>query len=158
MLKTYKAKSHIGITVMLPSGKSQHVSFSSRTGGGSVFYTANPELQQAIERHPKFGRLFKLAESGSAGVVGEEARPVKLAAPGSAAPIPEPEESDGNGPDIETKPAGTGETVHVPYTNLSDAKDYLASHFEAPRTKMRTKEDIKKYAAEYGVAFDGIDK
>lgn len=60
MLKKYISNSDIAISVMLGNRKSVHVSFSPLTGGGSVLYTHDAELQEALERHPKYGHLFRL--------------------------------------------------------------------------------------------------
>lgn len=58
MLKKYTSRSHACINVVLPSGGNRHVSFTPRTGGGSVFYTEDAELQKAMEGHYKFGKLY----------------------------------------------------------------------------------------------------
>lgn len=67
MLKKYIAKSCVSISVALPTGGTTHVSFTPRTGGGSVYYTDNEKIQEGLKKHPKFGKLFKLDESTPAG-------------------------------------------------------------------------------------------
>ena len=59
-MKKYIAKTNVSINVVLASGANRHISFSSLTGGGSVFYTDDPNLIQAMERHYKFGTLFRV--------------------------------------------------------------------------------------------------
>ena len=61
MLKKYTSKSDISLSVPMGGG-SVRVSFSPVTGGGSVFYTEDEELQAAMEKHAKFGKLFKEEE------------------------------------------------------------------------------------------------
>lgn len=60
-MKVYKAKSHIALNVVTNEGNA-HISFSPVTGGGSEFYTKDEALQAALEKHPKFGKLFKAVE------------------------------------------------------------------------------------------------
>lgn len=62
MLKKYQSKSSISLSVLMNTGKSVHVSFDSLTGGGSIFYTDDKELQEALAKHHKYGRLFKEVE------------------------------------------------------------------------------------------------
>lgn len=59
-MKKYIAKTNVSINVVLASGANRHVSFSPLTGGSSVFYTDDPDLIQAMERHYKFGTLFRV--------------------------------------------------------------------------------------------------
>ena len=58
--KTYKSPSNIAINVVLSNGSNLLVSFSSKTIGGSIFTTSNEEVQQAIERHYNYNKLFFL--------------------------------------------------------------------------------------------------
>lgn len=58
-MKKYIAKTNVSINVVLSSGANRHIAFSALTGGGSVFYTDDPEIIQAMERHYKFGTLFR---------------------------------------------------------------------------------------------------
>jgi len=59
--KKYKAKSQISLNVVLANSHCTRVSFQPLTSGGSVFKTDNANIQHALERHPKFGKLFRLA-------------------------------------------------------------------------------------------------
>ena len=59
-MKKYIAKTNISINVVLSSGANRHITFSALTGGGSVFYTDDPDIIQAMERHYKFGKLFRI--------------------------------------------------------------------------------------------------
>lgn len=131
MTKEYRSKSCVSFSVNLPSGKSRRVSFSPQTAGGSVFYTADPDVQAGLENHPFFGKMFVLAPARN-----EVATEKKKKA--------------------ETSPAKK-EPLHVPYTNIPDAKDYLAINFDVPRTKVRTKDDVKNFGALHNVIFDGIE-
>lgn len=58
-MKKYIAKTNVSINVVLSSGANRHIAFSALTGGGSVFYTDDPEIIKAMERHYKFGTLFR---------------------------------------------------------------------------------------------------
>ena len=142
MKKTYKSFMQVAFSVALPGGGSKRISFSPRTGGGSVYITDDVNVQKAIEKHPSFGKKFFL-----------------VAEP---APAPKPkvskrlEEVAASEPQAQA-PAPKAETREVPYTNLSDAKEYLAKTFEISRSQLRSKEAIKKYAALHGIIFVGID-
>ena len=59
MQKTYQAKTDISINVHTAAGQ-RHVRFIPLTMAGSFFTTADALLQEAIERHPKFGRQIVL--------------------------------------------------------------------------------------------------
>lgn len=59
-MKKYKAKTDVSINVTLQNGRNTRISFSPLTAGGSVFYTDDKEIQDALERHYKFGKLFTL--------------------------------------------------------------------------------------------------
>lgn len=143
MTKTYTSFMQVAFSVVLPNGGSKRISFSPRTGGGSVYITSDPNVQKAIEKHPSFGsKFFLVAEPKPAPKPQVSKRLVKEAAdaaPEAPAAAPEPEVRE------------------VPYTNLSDAKEYLAKNFEVGRTLLRSKEAIKKYAALHHVIFVGID-
>ena len=145
MTKTYTSYTHVAFSVVLEGGKSKRVSFAPRTGSGSVFYTDDEKLQKAIEKHPAFGKKFFLA--------GGQTAAKKAAAPVSKK-LEEAATASASAAEAAPKKVQTRE---IPFTNLSDAKEYLAKTFEIGRTQLRSKEAIKKYAALHGVIFVGID-
>ena len=143
MTKTYKSYTQIAFSIILPGGGHRRISFVPRTGGGSVFVTEEQKVQAAIEKHPSFGVKFFLQPEPksvlNAGVskrLIEEATEIKK----EVKKVPEKQE-----------------VREVPFTNLSDAKEYLAKNFEVGRTLLRSREAIKKYASIHGVIFVGID-
>ena len=144
MTKSYKSYTQVAFSVTLPGGGSKRISFSPRTGSGSVYITDDERVQKAIESHPGFGKKFFL-DAASSFV------PVQPVAPKTAPAVT----------DADAAPSSTTENENapkeVPFTNLSDAKEYLARHFEIPRTQLRSKDAIKKYAAMNNVIFVGID-
>lgn len=168
MLKKYTSKSNISISVLLKNKKSGHVSFSPITGGGSVFYTEDVELQAALEKHAKFGHLFKLDTTF--------ATPTKKAAvtDTTAGVEDESQKTDASDENSETEDSlataqdngatetGNGTTdnlniskIHV--DSLDDAKEYLSEHFGISRTKLRSKKVILEAAAANSVVFVGIE-
>lgn len=172
MVKKYVAKTDIAISVYLKSGKSTHVPFSALTGGGSVLYTDDEELQEELEAHPKYGKLFKLEQ-----VIDPNKKPAKdtktkKAPVKPAAPV-EPEEgaedTEANeeavnpdaDPDTEeaTDEEDEGEEVKkIMVNSIDEAKDYLCEHFEGySRTKLRSKVAIKAAAEKEGFEFVGIE-
>ncbi len=132
-MKKYKAKTDIHISVVLKSGKSAHITFASQTGGGSVYYTDNKEIQEAIKKHPKFGKLFKE-------VAVEE-------------PKPKVEKNDAK---KKSKASKKAELKKVSVTDLDSAKDYLSEKFDVSRTKLKSEKEIKAEAKKHGIEFEGI--
>lgn len=74
-MKVYRARSEIAVNVRVgPEGAKRHVVFMARYGGGSILATGDVELQNALESHPKFGKLFVLESD-----TGESAKPAPAA-------------------------------------------------------------------------------
>jgi outer membrane biosynthesis protein TonB len=187
MTKKYTAKTDIALSVYLKSGKSVHVSFSALTGGGSVLYTDDEELQAALEAHPKYGRLFKLEKTIDPKKPAKTSKTTKKA-PKPAEPV-KPEEDEGaedpgtdEAPTEEAEepveePADDNEEAEeepeeddaeaddeeaqvkkIMVNSLDEAKDYLCEHFEGySRTKLRSKVAIKAAAEKEGFEFVGIE-
>ena len=139
MLKRYKSKSCISISVRLATGGNTHISFSPITGGGSVYYTDNEKIQAGLEAHPKYGRLFVEDKT-----LAEEQRATEHAT-GTVATVGESaEEQQG------TVKEGN-DFVEVKMACNDDAKDYLADKFGVSRSKMRSRADIEKVASDNGL-------
>lgn len=125
MTKKYISKSDISI-----NASGVHVSFSALTGGGSVFYTDNKKLQDLLEKHPKFGKLFKLAET--------------------VTPAPAVKKPAAAQPEAPKGPK------QIMVSCLEDAKEYLVDNFGISRTKLRSAKAIKDTAALKNIEFVGI--
>lgn len=127
-MKKYIAKTNISINVVLKSGKNRHITFSALTGGGSVFYTDDPEIQKAMECHYKFGKLFRVDQK----YVAEKQRNKPAPKPKpeivpeqptvSAAPIPIGETPTPTVEEAEDTPAGEA-TVAVSDSEQATAED-----------------------------------
>lgn len=128
MTKTYKSGSDISINVILSDKKNLHISFTPSSDGTSTYTTKDASVQAAIEKHYRFGKLFRLES------VEDERKPKEK--PVQAAPVKKNEE------------------ISVP--DLSVAKDILADRFGISRTLLRTKDAIIEHAAAHGVVFTGI--
>lgn len=128
MTKTYKSGSDISINVILSDKKNLHISFTPSSDGTSTYTTKDASVQAAIEKHYRFGKLFRLER------VEDERKPKEK--PVQAAPVKNNEE------------------ISVP--DLSVAKDILADRFGISRTLLRTKDAIIEHAAAHGVVFTGI--
>ncbi len=129
MIKKYKASSCIGINVVLPSCKSKHIAFMPQSDGSSIYETGNEDEQQALERHRRFGRLFKLVATGSAAM--------------------EKCKQEGDAEAVEVG-AGT-ELREVKVSDLPSAKDFLAEEFGVSRTVLRTEKAIMEAAKAHGI-------
>ena len=131
-MSKFQSKSHVAINVVLANGTNVHVTFMEVTGGGSVYYTNNQEIADALRRHQKFGKLFK---------------EVAMPEPKPVAPVKKQAATE--------KPAedgGAGKTENVKeFANNEDAKDYLAERYGISRSKMRTKAAIEEVAKGLGI-------
>ena len=128
MTKTYKSGSDISISVQLAGKKSLHISFTPSSDGTSTYTTKDASVQAAIEKHYRFGKLFRLAS------VEDERKPKEKP--------------------VQATSVKKNEEISVP--DLSVAKDILADRFGISRTLLRTKDAIMEHAAAHGVVFTGI--
>lgn len=133
-MKKYIAKTNISINVILKNGANMHIAFTPITGGGSVYYTDDEEVQQAMERHYKFGKLFK-AQPEIKSTTKENKNP--------SAGEQAPEEAE-----------PTKKVISV--SDPDAAKTYLAEHYGISRTKLKTLKAIKEVASAQGIEFEGI--
>lgn len=139
MTKTYKANTCIGINVVLASKKNLHISFTAQSDGSSVFITDKEDVQQALERHYRFGTLFRLVAAHTA--------------PQSA---PREAESGQDAEDAAEKETGKNSGCRVTVSDFGAAKEYLADHCNITRTSMRSQKQILEQAAAHGIEFEGL--
>ena len=136
MTKHYISDSHIAINVTLDGGESVHLSFIALSNGGSVFSADSEELQNAIERHYRFGDLFTLDHieepKNTSETANEEYTPVK-------------ESEDGN-------------IQKITVNDLGEAKNYLADTLGISRTSLRSLKTILEVAKANNIEFEGLDK
>ena len=175
-IKTYKAGTNISINVVLASKKNLHVAFVPKSDGSSVYSTDNEEVQNAIERHYNFGKLFRLA---GISVVASKKKKHKTVVPAppededenlkkgevkdeathSDEAATEAEEEDaredetGDDDDDETEEA---ELRKVKVSDFGEAKDYLADKFGVSRTSLRSQKSILETAKANGIEFEGL--
>lgn len=140
MIKTYKAKTSIGINVVLASKKNLHISFITQSDGSSMFITDNEEVQKALERHYRFGTLFRLATTRSV------SQPVQKEVESAREAAGETEEDTGK----------KNEKCKIPMSDYGAAKEYLADTFGVSRTSMRSQKQILDQAALHGIEFEGL--
>lgn len=136
MTKHYISDSHIAINVTLDGGESMHLSFIALSNGGSVFSTDSEELQNAIERHYRFGDLFTLDHieepKNTSETANEEYTSVK-------------ESEDGN-------------IQKITVNDLGEAKNYLADTLGISRTSLRSLKTILEVAKANNIEFEGLEK
>lgn len=136
-VKHYNANSAIAVSIVLKSKKSMHVSFTPLSNGTSVFATSDPDIQAGLEKHYKFGKLFKLASTHTYD-------PEKL--------VQETAEAANQG---DVNNSGKEATV-IKVNDLQEAKDYIADTFGVSRTALKTKKSVLDAAAEHNIAFEGL--
>lgn len=180
--KTYRANTNISINVVLASKKNLHISFLPQSDGSSVFVTSNEEIQKAIERHYKFGSLFRLVgttttETKKPTTAQTDKKPATTAQTATTEEKPAPanetnadtvdnvgEESDNDAPanDVpeveETESAEENEQEQqtlreVEVSDIAAAKDYLADNFDLTRSSMRSQKAVLDAAAAHGIQF-----
>lgn len=153
-MKTYSSKYCVSLNVKIAGGGYMHVSFSPMTGGGSRYCTGDLAVQEALERHPKFGRLFSL--DGAEKTHGPAAEPQgTVVEGGNGSPLGEEDGASELEGVLEAVPVdGDGRTVRV--DSLSEAREYLSEHFGISRTKMRNKAAILEAAEGVGISFEGV--
>lgn len=134
MIKKYKSRSAISINVVLDSKKSMHIAFTAQSDGGSVFITDNESIQNALERHYKYGTLFKLA--GVEDVASKESQSKETQA-------------------SEQEKKNTKRTVKV--SDIATAKDFLADTFGISRTSLRSEKAIREAAGQHNIEFEGLE-
>lgn len=135
-MKHYISDSHIAINVTLDGGESVHLSFIALSNGGSIFSTDSEELQNAIERHYRFGDLFTLDHieepKNTSEIANEEYTSVK-------------ESEDGN-------------IQKITVNDLGEAKNYLADTLGISRTSLRSLKTILEVAKANNIEFEGLEK
>lgn len=136
MTKHYISDSHIAINVTLDGGESVHLSFIALSNGGSVFSTDSEELQNAIERHYRFGDLFTLDH------------------------IEEPKNTSetANEEYTSVKKSEDGNIQKITVNDLGEAKNYLADTLGISRTSLRSLKTILEVAKANNIEFEGLDK
>ena len=168
IIKTYKANTNISINVVLPSKKNLHIAFTPLSDGSSVFTTDNEVIQKSIEKHYKFGKLFKLHASQGQSAEKEVTDKLKSTSLRKKKETPAAENVDKteldnnenvkqNGETEDNAGAGNDETVcKVKMSDIAAAKDYLADKFGISRTSMRSTKAILEQAAAHGIEFEGL--
>ena len=136
MTKHYISDSHIAINVTLDGGESVHLSFIALSNGGSVFSTDSEELQNAIERHYRFGDLFTLDH------------------------IEEPKNTSetANEEYTSVKESENDNIQKIAVNDLGEAKNYLADTLGISRTSLRSLKTILEVAKANNIEFEGLEK
>lgn len=101
-----------------------HVSFVPKTGGGSAYYTRDETMQAALERNPRFNKIFHLAKT-----VDESVKPAEK----KEAPKKEPK------------------VLTLEFRNNDDAKEYIADKFGISRSKLRSRAQLDAAAKAHNI-------
>ena len=118
----------MSLNVTMPSGKNTHISFTPLTGGGSMYITDSPAIQQGLESHPRYGKMFKLD---------------KVVEPKPVAKKEVKAETEEQAPKIKK----------VTVASLEDGKNYLVDSFGISRTKLRSRKAIEDAGLANGIEF-----
>lgn len=148
MRKIYKAYTGLSIRVRKAgASRSTLVSFREQAAGGSLFDTDDKVLQEAIEKHPEYGKGFVvrdviLTDEEREEVKAEKKKPAADAA-GTVAE---------KGAAAETETEATEMKVHA-VADEEEAKRVLMEVYHISATKCNTPSKIKKVAEKLGVEF-----
>lgn len=170
-MKKYIANSDISVSVILPNGEGTRISFSTLSNGMSVFYTSDKDIQWALERHYKFGKLFRLAEETQDEKSVPTKKQNKVSAPQKGKktkrqekPVDSPgdmtyrategvEEEDADMATEFSDADNASRYREVVVSDMDAAKDYLADQFDVVRTKLKSEESIREAALSFGIVF-----
>ena len=130
-MTVFKASTLLCFGVTLSDGNRVRVVFTPLTGGGTIFYTDDNELAEALERHPYFGDLFEKENTTTSEESSEE----------SVAPE--------GGVD-----SSVGGVSPVSFVHEEDAKEYIANKYGVSRTRLKTRASIEKVASELGMTIE----
>ncbi len=169
-VKKYIANSVVSLSAILANGKSTRISFSPLSDGRSMYLTADPDIQWALEHHSRFGKLFQLVEctqdkktvfqkkipAKTKNTKGRATANIASKEPVGLEEVTVDEMVDAE-IDDEVDTIGEGDT-HSSYkvvevSDMETAKDYLAENFEVVRTKLKTEGKIKETALAFGIVF-----
>lgn len=146
--KTYKSRTCIAINVVLASKKNRHISFEPCTDGSSTFTTTSSDIQEAIEKHYNYNKLFFLESS----IVEKEDEKKSEKTTKTGDGVDEP-----TGDDEPKDTKSTGDDVKkVEISDIEAAKDYLADTFGISRTLLRSKKAIMEQAEAHNIEFVGL--
>ena len=161
--KVYKSRTCIAINVVLASKKNRHISFEPCTDGSSSFTTSSPELQEAIEKHYNYRKLFYL-ESCIETKKADKKKPAEdddVVNDEKAEDVTDIIATEGdiiadneNTEDDDETDADNITKVNVP--DIEAAKDYLADTFGISRTLLRSKKAIMEQAKAHNIEFVGL--
>lgn len=148
MTKTYRAGTAVSFTAYLESGASARIQFEVQSLGDSIYITRDKSVQDAIERHPLFGKLFVL-HSVTQEEDSEDTESVTQ----------EERYEESNGSMSYTQDEGSLDGVHtdaaIEVSCLDDAKQWLIDNLGAPKSKLRNRNEILRYAEHAGINFIG---
>lgn len=133
MIKKYKSRSAISVNVVLDSKKSMHIAFIAQSDGGSVYITDNESVQNALERHYKYGKLFKLVDAENVASKGKKPKGSEMSA------------------------SKDNEKRTVKVSDIATAKDFLADTFGISRTSLRSVKTILEAAEQHNIKFEGLE-
>ena len=146
--KTYKSRTCIAINVVLASKKNRHISFEPCTDGSSTFTTTSSDIQDAIEKHYNYNKLFFLESS----IVEKEDEKKSEKTTETGDGVDEP---TGDDEPKDTKPTGD-DVKKVDISDIEAAKDYIADTFNISRTLLRSKKAIIEQAKAHNIEFVGL--
>lgn len=181
--KTYKSPSNIAINVVLSNGSNLLVSFSSKTIGGSIFTTSKKEVQQAIERHYNYNKLFflertvitedKVSKTKKNATVNEEtAKPEdinkdepkednseateEVTDKDEELTVEEDNEETEATEEVTESDVTTDGMTEVEFTDLVSAREYLNENFGIPKQTIMSKASIIEAAKAHNIVFVGL--
>lgn len=156
--KTYKSNSCIAINVVLPNKTNLHIAFTPQTLQGSSFTTSNKDIQDAIEKHHGFKRLFRLEK-----VVQTKEEKIDDKRKDNKDIETDPKDAekktktDDKGTKSETELIADDDDLEkVEVSDLTSAREYLNSKFGIEKKSLMSKASILEAAKTYKIEFVGL--
>lgn len=178
MTVVYRSFSQISVSVLMPSGQSKRVCFDPLSDGTSQFRTSDEQLQRALERHPRYRRLFSRDEVATRMLQPIDARVLELAAKGLLSPTSQTDTSSSSTPDTSSTPddafpsdaPSTSRNPALPATqaagkqfqvlkfiDVDEARDHFVQCYQLSYSKLRSRDDVVRFAKCHGFEVQLLD-
>ena len=178
MIVVYRSFSQISVSVLMPSGLSKRVCFDPLSDGTSQFRTSDELLQQALERHPRYRRLFSRDEVATRMLQPIDSRELELAAKGLLSPAAQTDTDTASTADT----ASSADTTSAPadsssaadsalpatraaekpfqvlkFIDVDEARDHFVQRYQLSYSKLRSRDDVVRFAKCHGFDIQLLD-
>ena len=115
----------LSIDIRFEKGEHKYISFQAQSNGGSYYITEDEEEVKALEKHYRYGTMFRKDETFT-DKPKEEKEPMTKA---------------------------SNEPTPIKVTDIAEARDYIADTFGISRTALRTNKAVEEQAEKHNIKF-----